>query len=93
MESHSLGWCHNNNNLSGGQRGGKSVEFQHCRCRHSGIGEKETHNASVVGKKVKKCARALLRYEEVFAHGWTRVLLLGQNRQGPFKGDREYTNM
>ena len=31
--------------------GGKSHEFQHCKCRHSGIGEKETQTLSVVGKK------------------------------------------
>ena len=30
--------------------GGKSHEFQHCKCRHSGIGEKETQTQSVVGK-------------------------------------------
>ena len=39
--------------------GGKSHEFQQSKCRHSGIGEKETQTQSVVGKNTTGSAHAL----------------------------------
>ena len=42
--------------------GGKSHEFQHCKCRHSGIGEKEAQTQSVVGKNPgEKCKYGCLK--------------------------------
>ena len=45
------GWCGTTIIMVRWTEGGKSHEFQHCKCRHSGIGEKETQTQSVVGTK------------------------------------------